>query len=339
MFQFAWPWLLILIPLPWLIKFLRQEDKIRLQQSAIKLPHLTTQPIKPLMSGFHHFWRQPKFWWAFVIWSLLIIAIAGPQWLGEPVQMPQEGRNILLAIDISGSMQTPDMTLNNHSVSRLQMVKHVADQFIESRKGDRIGLILFGTRAYLQTPLTFDRKTVMNMLQDATVGLAGPQTAIGDAIGLAVKRLQKYPENSRVLVLMTDGANNAGNIPPMVAAGIAKKFHIKIYTIGLGADQMRIQGFFGPQMVNPSSDLDTRTLTSIANETGGLFFRAKNTFALQKIYEQLNKLEPIKEKQTLFRPVIQLYPWVLTFALFIWLLRILFLRGIFPTRIIQKEEV
>lgn len=199
-------------------------------------------------------------------------------------------------------------------------MKQVANNFIDNRAGDRVGLIVFGSNAYLQTPLTFDRQTVQDMLNDATIGLAGSQTAIGDALGLAIKRLMQYPAQSRAIVLLTDGGNNAGAVTPLAAAKLAQQEGIKIYTIGIGAEQMMVPGLFGPQMVNPSSDLDIETLQQIASMTGGVFFRAKGGSDLKNIYTSIDKLEPTKGDQQQLRPIKPLYPWPLSLALFLSML-------------------
>jgi Ca-activated chloride channel family protein len=191
------------------------------------------------------------------------------------------------------------------------VVKSTARQFIHQRIGDRLGLILFGSQAYLQTPLTFDHQTVLHMLNDTTVGLAGKHTAIGNALGLAIKQLKSRKGQSQVIVLLTDGSNNAGQIKPIQAAKMAAKLGIKIYTIGIGANRLVVNGIFGSQVVNPSASLDEQSLKHIANLTGGVFFRAQNTQDLRKVYRQLNQLEPIKGKQTKLRSITPLYPWPL----------------------------
>ena len=252
---------------------------------------------------------------AYFIWALLLFSASQPQWLGNAVVLPQEGRNLLLALDVSGSMQIPDMKLRGVAVDRLTVTKSVANTFVEKRIGDRLGLILFGTKAYLQTPLTFDRKTIRHRLDDATIGLAGQRTAIGDAIGLAVKRLLQTPKDSRVLILLTDGANNAGALTPRQAAKIAADNHIKIYTIGLGSESMMIDGLLGPQMINPSNELDEETLKQIAKSTNGHYFRAQNTRELQQIYKTIDRLEPVNSDTTVFRPTTPLFYWPLLLAL------------------------
>jgi len=319
MFELAYPWLLLLLPLPWIIRRLIK-PAAEIKSAALRIPFFQAlQQVPGSNIGHEHFnsWRK---WAIFLGWLLLLIAAAGPQWLGKPITLPQSGRNLMLAIDISGSMQIPDMKVDNQPTDRLSMVKSVANSFINKRKGDRLGLILFGSRAYLQTPLTFDRKTVEGMLDDATIGLAGQQTAVGDAIGIAIKRLMKEAKQHRILILLTDGANNSGTVTPLAAAEMAKKAGIKIYTIGIGSDKLAVSGLFGPQILNPSADLDENTLEKIANITGGQYFRAKNTASLAGIYQELNKLEPIISNDNIFRPIKPLYPWPLGFALLITLL-------------------
>jgi len=218
-------------------------------------------------------------------------------------------------VDLSGSMEEQDFVINKRSVDRLTAAKMVAADFINRRVGDRVGLILFGTQAYLQTPLTFDRKTVMTLLNEAVIGLAGDNTAIGDAIGLAVKRLKSEQANSRVLVLMTDGANTAGEVSPLKAAELAAANHLKIYTIGIGADEMIVRSFFGNRKINPSVDLDEKTLIKIAESTGGQYYRARNTDELNNIYMRLDELEPVEKDKQYFRPRSELYYWPLSLAL------------------------
>jgi Ca-activated chloride channel family protein len=223
----------------------------------------------------------------------------------------------LLAVDLSGSMEEQDFKINNQRVDRLTAAKWVAGDFIQRRVGDRVGLILFGTQAYLQTPLTFDRKTVLTLLNESAIGLAGDNTAIGDAIGLAVKRLKGQTDASRVLILMTDGANTAGEVTPLKAAELAADNRLKIYTVGIGADEMVVRGFFGSHRVNPSRDLDENTLVKIAETTGGRYFRARNTDELNNIYMLLDKLEPVEKDKQYFRPRREWFFWPLAIALLI----------------------
>ncbi len=252
---------------------------------------------------------------AVIAWSFLILAAMRPQWLGELIEIPVSGRDLMLAIDLSGSMQEKDFKLGNRNVDRLTATKSIAGSFIERRIGDRLGLILFGERAYLQVPLTFDRKTVTELLNESVVGLAGKKTAIGDAIGLAVKRLREEDENSRILILLTDGANTAGEVKPLSAADLAAGEGVKIYTIGIGADELIVNSFFGSRRVNPSADLDEVTLQGIAEKTGGQYFRARDTKELEEIYDLLDELEPVEKESQQYRPRTALYFWPLSVSL------------------------
>jgi len=186
----------------------------------------------------------------------------------------------------------------------------VAGEFIKRREGDRIGLILFGQQAYLQTPLTFDTKTVNTMLQESLIGIAGKMTAIGDAIGLALKRLNGETAEKQVLILLTDGANTAGEVPPLKAAELAAKQNLKIYTIGIGAASREVGGFFFKQTIK-NNEIDEKTLYEISEITGGQYFRAKNTQELNKIYSLIDQLEPVEQESQSFRPVKSLFFWPL----------------------------
>ena len=314
MFHFQWPWLLILLPLPFFIyRWLPAYEHS--QQAALKVPFLNE--LSHIESSSTDVARRSLFWLAFIAWGLLIIATARPQWLGEPIEQPISGRDLILAVDVSGSMKEEDFIINNTMVNRLTATKYVANNFIRHRKGDRIGLILFGTTAYVQTPLTFDRKTVMTLLDEAFIGITddNPATSIGDAIGLAVKRLNNKEIPSRVLILLTDGANTAGEVPPLQAAKLAADAQLKIYTIGIGADEVMVRSFFGNRVVNPSRDLDEPTLTAIADKTGGQYFRAHNTAELEEIYKILDRLEPVDSDPKYFRPMTELYLYPLFLAL------------------------
>jgi len=319
MLSFDWPWLFCILPLPFIIwRFARPAETA--QEAALYVPfynEITTQS-KNQLSKRNNF----LLYLGILIWCLLVASAARPQWLGEPIVLPLTGRDILIAIDISGSMETPDFNVNGEQVTRLDMVKSTAGEFIKRREGDNLGLILFGSQAYLQTPLTFDRATVKTMLDDATIGLAGKDTAIGDAIGLAVKRLRKDNIEQRILVLLTDGANTSGEVDPLKAAELAATEKLKIYTIGIGADSMEVRNsfLFGKQTINPSKDLDEKTLQTIADSTGGQYFRARDTKGLSDIYKQLDKLEPQQTDSVYFRPTKTLYHWPLSLALLLSLL-------------------
>lgn len=316
MFEFIWPLALLLLPLPFVIQRLLPAKDVH-ANFALKVPfyqhlkQLSNQNVEPQTVNLALLW---------LMWIMMVVAISGPRWVGNPEPIKREGRNIMLALDLSGSMQQSDMKINGRPVTRLTIVKNAAQSFIRQRKGDRLGLVLFGSNAYLQTPLTFDRQTILHMLHDATVGLAGQTTSIGDAIALSVKRLAKTPKDSRVLILLTDGANNSGNIEPMQAAKIAKKYGIKIYTIGLGAEQLVMRTVFGPQAYNPSQDLDETVLKKISKLTGGEYFRAKDSQQLKNIYNKINALEAVKIDLQVFRPISVYYYIPLAFAFLCFLL-------------------
>ncbi len=246
-----------------------------------------------------------------------------PQWLGDPIELPSKGRDLMLAVDLSGSMQIEDMVINGQTVNRFSLIQHVLSDFIERRKGDRLGLILFADHAYLQAPLTQDRRSVATFLDDAQIGLVGKQTAIGEAIALAVKRFDQVDESNRVLILLTDGSNNAGNIEPEVAAQIAAKRNITIYTIGVGAEVLERRTIFGKERINPSMDLDETQLKKLAEMTNGYYFRARNSEELNNIYQQIDKLEPVSRDQLSYRPKSELFYWPLLLSLLVSLLIVL----------------
>ncbi|MDX2504922.1 MAG: VWA domain-containing protein [Gammaproteobacteria bacterium] len=327
MYSFDWPWMFILLPLPAIFYWLSPPVDIS-QKQALKVPFYEQLHNLSTQSSAHKSgYFSPLVLLAFLAWIFLVAASAQPKWSGEAISIPVSGRDLMLAVDISGSMETADMFFAQDAVDRLTAVKSVLVPFIRKREGDRLGLILFADHAYLQTPLTFDRKTIEQMLDESFIGMAGQRaTAIGDAIGLAVKRLKDLPaeqSDSRVLILLTDGSNNAG-IDPVTAAKLAQQIGIKIYTIGFGADEMIVRSFFGRQRVNPSRDLDEKTLTQIAESTGGLYFRARDTQELLKIYLTLDQLEPVESDNLTFRPSKSLFYWPLSIAFSIMALMLLF---------------
>ncbi len=308
-FILAWPWMLAALPLPLLALWLPAATDARLP--AMRFPfagalHATSARGR----GRRHVFRRAR---AVHAWVLLVVAAARPQHVGETVRLPVTGRSIMLAVDLSGSMQTPDMRSGDDAVSRLTAVKAVAGDFIKRRVGDRLGLILFGDQAYLQAPLTLDRNTVLTLLDEAQIGLAGQQTAIGDAIGLAIKRLRDEPEGNRVLILLTDGASNSGTVSPLKAADLAAQEGVRIYTIGVGADESS-SGLFG-MLQGGNNDLDEAALKAIAQKTGGAYFRASDVASLKKIYGLIDKIEPRSKDEQSWRPVDELYLWPLGAAL------------------------
>lgn len=314
MIHFEWPWLFLILPLPLLLRLLLpRADEAK--EAALRVPVLDQFAMESSAKPARLTQWRGRAWIGALAWLLLVTAAARPVWVGDPIDLPVSGRDLMLAVDLSGSMQTPDFAINGHRVSRLDAIKAIAGDFIDRRVGDRIGLILFGTQAYLQTPLTFDRQTVHDMLDESAIGLAGEQTAIGDAIGLAVKRLREVPAGNKVLILLTDGVSNTGVLTPLKAAQLAAKEGVTIYTIGIGASEMQVPSFFGMQSVNPSSDLDEDTLRAIAKETGGRYFRARDTEQLNQIYSILDQLQPLDQQKQTFRPHKTLFYWPLAISL------------------------
>jgi len=312
-FEFAWPWMVVALPLPWLW---RRWLKPAAPGQALHLPQPGVQLIKVLGNTAHGI--VP--WLMALAWLCLLTAAARPQWVGPLQAQQRSGRALMLAVDLSGSMRTQDMDLAGQPVSRFEAVEAIAGDFIRRRSGDEMGLILFGSQAFLVTPLTYDLSAVRAQLQSAVVGLAGTETAIGDAIAVSVKRLSAMPEQARVLVLLTDGVNNSGNITPREAARAAKAAGVRIYTIGVGATQMTVPGFFGNQLINPSADLDADMLTTIAQETGGQFFRATDGNELANAYRAIDALEPMPHQGPTLRPRHELFRWPLAAAILLLLL-------------------
>jgi Ca-activated chloride channel family protein len=225
---------------------------------------------------------------------MLVTAIARPQWIGEPIELPNTGRDLMLGLDLSGSMQIEDMQIGNRLVPRITAVKAIAADFTQRRQGDRVGLILFGTRAYLQAPLTFDLSTVTRFIDEAQLGFAGEDTAIGDALGLAIKRLRERPASSRIFILLTDGQDTASTVDPMEAAALAAQLNVKIYTIGISRNLGRSAA--------GRSEVDEAMLNAVAAATGGQYFRARSPAELEAVYSLLDELEPVEQEASTFRP-------------------------------------
>lgn len=310
----------VALPLPWLVR--RFIPSANGREPALRAPfyedwqqlsetHGSKSSQQPLMAS-------AALW---CLWALLLAAAARPIWIGEPIELPNNGRDLMLAVDISGSMRIEDMQIGQHITRRIDAVKQVGSKFIERRVGDRLGLILFGTNAYVQSPLSFDTATVKQFLGEAQIGFAGQETAIGDAIGLAVKRLKERPAENRVLILLTDGQDTASTVSPADAAKLAAELGIKIYTIGIGADEMTVPGMFGTsfgsRQMNPSADLDEEVLQDIAKQTKGQYFRARNPQELANIYGLLDAMEPVEQDNEVYRPRQSLTFWPLVAALLI----------------------
>ena len=300
---FAWPWLLAAAPLPWLAHRwlpprLEGGDALRVPYAVLPTP----------ARGGRTPATAPVSWLLWLAWLLLCVAAARPQQWGPPEQPPRAARDLMLAVDLSGSMGETDMRLGARVVDRLTAAKAVLGDFLERRSGDRVGLIVFGQRAYAMTPLTLDRASVQQQLDDTVVGLAGRETAIGDAIGLAVKRLQDQPQAQRVLILLTDGVSNAVALSPEKAAELARDAGLRVHTIAFGSDEgdLSMFGFRLPATSEPA--IDEAALQAIADATGGRAFRARDTDGLAGIYDEIDRLEPVARAGPALRPRIERYP-------------------------------
>ncbi|QIK38082.1 VWA domain-containing protein [Caldichromatium japonicum] len=307
------PWVLLLLPLPW--------AWMRLLPPAQEGPGLALRfPLPPglaIRGDERRDAERPVHRLALGIsaWVALVLAATGPYWAGKPIALAVAGRDLMLVVDVSGSMEQQDYERAGRPVSRLQVVQTAAGAFIERRQGDRLGLILFGSRPYLQVPLTFDRQAVAELLQEAVVGLAGRETAIGDAIGLAVKHLRDQPPGARVLVLLTDGASNAGALTPLEAAELAAQFGVKVYTIGIGGGELGVRSPLGLRWRGMGDEFDPKTLEEIARRTGGRYFTVGSREELEGVYAELDRLEPSARASGLYRPRRSLFVWPAALAL------------------------
>jgi Ca-activated chloride channel family protein len=319
MFEFGWPWLLLLLPLPILAWWLL--PPLRARQASVQVPFFerlaaatgqTPQPGAVVLRR-----RVVQMIVAALIWILVIAALARPQWVGDPVTRELSARDLILAIDISGSMDQRDFrTANGEMLTRLEGVKRVIKEFIVRRRGDRVALILFGTRPYVQVPFTQDLQTAQELLEQAQVGMAGQQTAIGDTIGLAVKTFESSSAKQKLLILLTDGNDTASRVPPEHAADIARQNEVAIYTVGVG-----------DPAASGENRVDLSVLQAVAATTDGHFFRAEDGAQLQAIYADIDRLAPAKLQTLSWRPKLPLFQWPLGAAvilsLMLWLVFLL----------------
>lgn len=331
MFSFHWPWFALLLPLPLFVyglRFFRRrgaDPDIMSEPASLLHPALdklgTAFAPRPLSSPTSGKWRGLLL---LILWTALVAAMMRPQWLEFHTEVSTEGYDLLLAIDVSRSMEALDFSVEGRRVTRLSVVKGVIGRFIEARTGDRIGLVLFGSHAYVLSPLTLDVQAVSSLLDTVETRIAGDGTAMGDAIGLGVKKLRERPPGSRVLVLVTDGESTMGSLPPQVAARLAADLGVRIYTIGVGS--MGLVPFFEDgELKQVKMELDEPQLKAIASLTGGSYFRATDTDALEQIYERINELEKTQgETRSVMIPT-PLYRWPLGIAL-----AALILLGLFP---------
>jgi Ca-activated chloride channel family protein len=320
---FAWPWLLLAIPLPLLARVLMPARAN--PQPALRVPW--GERLRRVASGGVLEVGSRGFpWMAMLAWCLLCVAAARPQQLGPPIAPPQVGRDMMLAVDLSASMGEEDMELGGRLVDRLTAAKAVLADFLDRRVGDRIGLVVFGDRAFALTPLTLDRDSVRQQLDASVVGLAGRATALGDAIALSTKRLQQQRTEQRVLIVLTDGVNTAGVLEPAKAAQIARDAGVRIHAIAFGGEGGGALSLFGLRLPAGGDEVDEAGLQKIAQLTGGRFFRARDTEALAGIYAEIDALEPVQRQGQAVRPKIERYPWPLGLALAVGALAVLLRR-------------
>lgn len=310
--HFAYPYAFLLLLLPIIIRVIIPAVK-GLHGDALRVPFINDIAKINIKSGslwglsgeITHKWSKSAIF-LYVIFACLVIAIARPQWVGEPIRLRNYSRDILMVMDISTSMLEPDFAISGKRVDRLTAVKKVASEFIKKRSDDRIGLVLFGTRAYLQAPITYDKKSVEEILWAMDAGMAGNSTAIGDALGLSLKSLKDAPNpDKKIIILLTDGENNDGSLTLPQAMTLAQKEGVKIYTIGVGNDRY-METVFGIKL-GGNSGLDEKSLQQIADATKGTYFRAKNTESLQKIYDIIDKMEPNSNEDKFVQETKELY--------------------------------
>lgn len=246
--------------------------------------------------------------------AFLILALAGPQQGETTTEINASGIDILLAVDVSSSMEAMDFTLRGKSVNRLEVVKNVVDSFIEARPNDRVGLVAFAGKPYLISPLTLDHSWLRKRLDSISIGMIEDGTAIGSAIGSSVNRLRDKKAKSRIIILLTDGVNNAGRVPPLLAAETAEALKIKVYTIGAGTRGLApfpVTQFGRRRLVKAQVDIDEITLRKVAEKTGGLYFRATDTKSLEKIYSEINTMETTTRTIKKFENYRELFPFFL----------------------------
>ena len=332
MIQFAYPQLWVLMVLPVLMYYLLPPLE-GIHGDALRIPFLKDlKKIKSQNKALWQFSLQGKrtsltmpLIVLFAIYSLLVVAVCRPQQVGEPVKIPQIGRDIILVMDISTSMLERDFIYQGRRLSRLQAVKLAAADFIDKRRDDRIGLILFGTRAYLQSPLTYDKAAVKNILFSMEAGMAGNSTAIGDALGLALKSLKDNKDkNNKIIILLTDGENNDGSVSMPQAINLAQNEKVKIYTIGVGGAGSLMQSILSYKIALPSG-IDEAGLQTLAEEAGGKYFRADDTAGLVKIYEAINQLEPQNQEDSYVQEIKEYY-YIPVIAAFLLAMALMFLK-------------
>lgn len=322
MITFEYPYLVFLIFLPFIIRYLLPTVK-GLHGDALKVPfvqdftNIENKEGLQIKKNSADTQLSLRWWTVFLIWLFLVVALMRPCVMGDPIRVEGKSRDILMVTDISTSMLEDDFSFQGKRLNRLGAVKAVVSDFAERRVGDKLGLILFGTRAYLQAPLTYDRHAIQQILWSMQAGMAGNSTSIGDALGLAVKTLKNSKENlaNKVIILLTDGENNDGSLSLPQAILMAKNEGIKVYTIGVGSNGFSslASSFFG----NMVSGLDEVGLKKLADETKGHYFRADSLGALVNVYKAIDLLEPVMSEQNYIYPRVDLFYIPLLIAFFL----------------------
>jgi Ca-activated chloride channel family protein len=283
MIEFVRPWALLLLPLPFLAWYALPATP---PLSALGIPERLASFLKAWQgdAGEQALPRRWPLWLAGLGWLTLVLALAAPLTRGDQLQQ-SSGRDLLLALDLSASMEARDVELDGRRVDRFTAIKALAGAFIRGREGDRVGLIVFGEETYLVAPLTYDVQAVEGFLDEVTIGMPGRKTAIGNAIGLAIRTLEDQPASSRVLILLSDGDSNAGDLGPKSAAEFARDHHVAIHTIGFG--RVAMQGY-----ASETAGGEYAGLKQVSEITGGRHFIARSTDALREVYAELDRLEP-----------------------------------------------
>lgn len=312
MIELVWPWAFLLLLLPFAIHYLVPAQGTK--EAALTVPQVDAFVFSD-SEGNQRQTTKPILMWLLITlaWLALSTALSRPQWTGEPTVLPTISRDLVLALDISGSMAQADMQIEGREYTRFSVVKHAVQNFVSQRTGDRVGIVLFGSLPYVYVPMTPDVKTASQMLTDAPIGIAGRSTAIGDALGLAIKQTLEHPATHRVAVLMTDGASNYGELDPLEAAELATSYDVRVYTIGIVPSQS--SGLVFSLFRTRSNNVDEELLTEIAQRTGGQYFAAENLDSLQGIYEHIDELEPIENEGQVVRPKRSLFHFPLAAAI------------------------
>ncbi len=308
MITFMHPNLWILIFLPLIMQTILPAKKNNLG-SALRIPFIKDlQAIEGTPTTKAQ--NKTKFFYIFIIWALLVICLMRPITKDEEIKIPSKSREIVMITDISPSMLEKDFVYNAKVQDRLSGVKAIASKFIASRSSDKVGLVLFASKAYLQAPITYDKKAVIEVLNQAEAGMAGQSTAIGDALGLGLKYLKDTPnKDKKVMILLTDGESNDGYFSVAQAIELAQKEGVKIYTIGLGSKNNFLDAIFGSQ------GFDEKYLKLIAEFTNGRYFKASSGADLARVYQEINALEPIDSQNKTIIKVTELFYIPACFAL------------------------